>query len=113
MERLSSNYKSASLLEILMEYCIMYDTEDLLDRPEGSIIEEGIARLVKGEELGSMTDRLDLAREDINGRMQVLTAYVDRFMIYEYIFDRIRYKYTVSEAEIKEKLKDLRGALQQ
>ena len=104
MERLSSNYKSASLLEILMEYCIMYDTENLLDRPEGSIIEEGIARLVKGEELGSMTDRLDLAREDINGRMQVLTAYVDRFMIYEYIFDRIRYKYTVSEAEFKEKL---------
>lgn len=39
-------------------------------------------------------DLLDLRREVID-RMDVLTAYVDRFVVYEYVLNRIQYRFVI------------------
>ncbi len=41
----------------------------------------------------SLINELDALRNDIVARMEVLTSYVDRFQIYEYVLNRIEYKF--------------------
>ena len=40
-----------------------------------------------------MAGRLLVLREEVKDQVQVLTAYLDCFIIYEYIFNRIQYRF--------------------
>lgn len=103
-------HRDYARLKLMMEYYVFYE-----------IIQEGINPYIDSaadiaqrlhQIIGQVfcgTDRLsaedtqrlkeDLAglRGEVTDRMQVMTAYVDRFVIYEYILNRVQYRFTDQE----------------
>lgn len=108
---LSGNYKCSSLIEIVMEYMTLYEmwAENLnpyisVADDESRIVHEAVRKIAKGVSIHDMTDVFFKARDTIIKKMQVVTAYVDRFLIYEHVLNRIEFKYTLTETERKEEL---------
>lgn len=95
---------SMAYLKLAMEYYMFYETvteeinpytasvKDTLDTLN-SIIEHFFENKPDKEECQKLLDRLSGIRKDIISKMQVLTAYTDCFVVYEYIFNRLQYNF--------------------
>lgn len=109
--RLSENYKAASLIDAAAEYFMFCEMGSETPFPEQSdagseieLVKECFKRIAenKNDDISDMVGRLDNARKIIIEKMQVLTAYIDRFIVYEYVMNRIEARYIMPEQEIDE-----------
>lgn len=103
---MSCNYKYLSLFEIVLEYYLMYEVwEDGFNKyidikeEECAIINESVKKLISGEKLNSMIPEYKRLRKQITEKMQVVTAYVDKFIAYEHVMNRLEARFTMSEEE--------------
>lgn len=111
LSRLFSNYKMYSLLEIVIErYMLLemeeeqkFDDEMQIDK-ELEIIKKALEAIENKQELSGLICELEECRKLIIEKMQVLTAYIDRLLVFEYVLNRIEYRYKLSENEIEDRL---------
>lgn len=113
IKKLSDNYRQSALVEVVMEYVTLYEMwiENLnpyieVASEESKIIHDAVNRLANGATVTNMVNDFDEIRNIIIKKMQVVTAYVDRFLIYEYVLNRIEFKYTMSETQRKQELSE-------
>lgn len=99
--RLNDDY---ARLKLMMEYYMYYETvseginpyiDSAKDTTEAlnQIIEIFFEKNPGREECKVLTDRLLELRREVICKMHVLTAYVDCFVVYEYILNRIQYRF--------------------
>ncbi len=101
-------------LKLMMEYYIFYetvseginpyidsakDTADALHQVIYAVFRE--PQNCTEEKRAELKTMLQALRQEVIDKMQVLTAYVDQFVVYEYILNRIQYRY-----EEKEEIED-------
>lgn len=106
--RLHAGYETYNLM---MDYYLFYETISE-EGPYASSVEketEALNRILRDyleksgqgclapEEAGELEGRLSALREEIIEKVKVLTAYVDRFVIYEYVLNRIQYRFEDQE----------------
>ena len=102
-------HRDYARVKLMMEYYVFYemvseginpyldsakDIAGQLNQVIYQIFEEGNISLEEGKKL---TETLEQLRQQVTERMQVLTAYVDRFVIYEYILNRVQYRFEDQE----------------
>lgn len=96
-------------IRMMMEYYIFYEIVSEGINPYISSVQDMIENLNQmiaqvftetytEERADKCRGELLAMRQDIMGRMQVLTAYVDCFVIYEYILNRLQYRFEKQEA---------------
>lgn len=98
--RLHHRYAS---MKMMMEYYMFYEMVSEGINPYISSAEDSaetfhglLSRYLEGpsdEELQQMAEKLLSLRGEIVDKMQVLTAYVDCFVVYEYILNRVQYRF--------------------
>lgn len=91
-------------LKLMMNYYVYYemvteginpyiesaaDTTDEVNEIIHQIYEESPS----DEEMSDLADKLLKLRQNVMDKMQVLTAYVDCFVVYEYILNRVQYRF--------------------
>ena len=92
---LSSNYKMSSLLEMVIEYYMLSEADTgLVSEEETGLVTDAFKAIESKKSVSSFLDKLENCREEITEKMQVLTAYVDRLLVFEYVINRIEYRYT-------------------
>lgn len=100
---MSSMYNTLAYIKLSMNYYTVYDMQreeccnakqytDLLERFHGLVGE-----LLSGE-LKSV-DKIDALRNDIIKVMEVVTSYVDHLRIYEYVLNRLEYRFKENESD--------------
>ena len=97
------NYEDAKL-KLMMHYYVYYemvteginpyiesarDTTDAVNEIIADIYERGLTK----EEMSEAADKLLKLRKNVMDKMQVLTAYVDCFVVYEYVLNRVQYRF--------------------
>lgn len=102
---MNSNY---ARIKMMMEYYMFYetiseginpyidtakDTADFLHQ----LVETFFEKNPSLEECHKMAQELLTLRQEVVDRMQVLTAYVDCFVVYEYILNRVQYRFEDQE----------------
>ena len=96
--------KSYACYRLALEYFMFYETvsEELASAASSAndtlavlngIIREFFEKNPGDSECKDMAGRLLVLREEVKDQVQVLTAYLDCFIIYEYIFNRIQYRF--------------------
>jgi len=95
-------------IKMMMEYYVFYETiseginpyidsakeiAGALHKIVWDFFEEGLSQ----EQIEESAKKLLVLRQDIVDRMQVLTAYVDCFVVYEYILNRVQYRFEDQE----------------
>jgi hypothetical protein len=108
--RLVTLYGQYAELKFSMHYYTFYesyiDSGAIRPKEETELLDE-VNRIVKdillsnfsGDRMETGVKGLDKVRNIIISRMKILTAYTDIFQVFEYIFNRIEYKY---QEEIKD-----------
>lgn len=102
-------HENYARLKLMMEYYVFYemiseginpyidsakDTAASLHRVIQSVfLEEELS----AEECQELEQTLETLRQEVTEKMQVLTAYVDRFVVYEYILNRVQYRFEDQE----------------
>lgn len=103
--KLNGSYAS---LKMMMEYYMFYETISEGINPYIDSAKEIAAALHElmeaffekentSGQLQQMADRLLALRQEVVERMQVLTAYVDCFVVYEYVLNRVQYRFDDQE----------------
>ncbi len=105
-------HDSHARLKFMMEYYIFYEmiseginpyietAKDIADALHHSVrILMDPETDPAGEEYKKQGEILYSLRQEVTGRMQVLTAYVDKFVIYEYILNRMQYRFEDRETQ--------------
>lgn len=97
-------------LKLMMEYYVFYemvseginpyidsaqDTANSLHQVIDTLFSKG--RAITTEECAELEGILLGLRQEVTAKMQVLTAYVDRFVVYEYVLNRIQYRFEDQE----------------
>ena len=96
--------KSYACYRLALEYFMFYETvsEELASAASSAndtlavlngIIREFFEKNPGDSECKDMAGRLLVLREEVKDQVQVLAAYLDCFIIYEYIFNRIQYRF--------------------
>lgn len=97
-------HDSYARIKLMMEYYMYYETvseginpyidsaKDTSDKVN-CMIEKFFEKSLSKEEKNSMAQELLELRQEVVDRMQVLTAYVDCFVVYEYILNRVQYRF--------------------
>lgn len=102
-------YDGFTRIQMMMEYYIFYEVISEGDNPYIETVQETIDSLnrlvseIYGEEptkdrIRLWKDSLLAIRQEVMDRMQVLTGYVDCFVVYEHIINRIQYRFEEQEA---------------
>lgn len=103
--QLNSSY---SRIKMMMEYYMFYETiseginpyidsaKEIADALH-ELVEEFFEKKPSKEQMDEMAQKLLTLREEVVDRMQVLTAYVDCFVVYEYILNRVQYRFEDQE----------------
>lgn len=97
-------YKDYARIKMMMEYYIFYEvvTEGVNPYIESAqetiqslnrLVGEVYAGECGSEQISQWKESLLNLRQEIMDRMQVLTGYVDHFVVYEYILNRIQYRF--------------------
>ena len=104
------NYEDAKL-KLMMHYYVYYemvteginpyiesarDTTDAVNEIIADIYERGLTK----EEMSEAADKLLKLRKNVMDKMQVLTAYVDCFVVYEYVLNRLEYRFSGASLEV-------------
>ena len=111
LNHLANQYQTYAGVKLAMQYYSLYeaytDSEDSWSRDAveamnriNEIIREGILKGCCGKEREKAIIAVDGIRRDISRRMNILTAYADIFLIYEYILNRIEYRFVGEPEEI-------------
>lgn len=91
-------------IKMMMEYYMFYETisegiNPYIDTAKEIVqklhllIEEFFEKNPSTEETQNMAKQLIELRQEVVDRMQVLTAYVDCFVVYEYVLNRVQYRF--------------------
>lgn len=99
---------SFSRIKMMMEYYMFYETvtegiNPYIDSAKEvsqslhEIVETYFEKNPSVNEVASLADRLLTLRDEVVDRMQVLTAYVDCFVVYEYVLNRVQYRFEDQE----------------
>ena len=91
--KFSMNYYTLS--EVFEENTQGEYEKDIFDRIN-NIIKHGIIE-DDGSKREEYITEIDSVRKDITKRMEVVTSFVDKFQIYEYVLNRIEFRYDDSE----------------
>lgn len=95
---------SYARIKMMMEYYMFYETvseginpyiasaKDMADKLH-EIVEAFFEKKPSKEETEKLAEELLELRQGVVDRMQVLTAYVDCFVVYEYILNRVQYRF--------------------
>lgn len=97
------NYEDAKL-KLMMHYYVYYemvseginpyiDSAEDTTKAVNEIIYDIYEKELSEEEMSEAADKLLKLRQNVMDKMQVLTAYVDCFVIYEYILNRVQYRF--------------------
>ena len=112
-DSLSGNYKIASLLEAMFEYYLFYEMSGEMSFPGEldadehiQFVKECFNKVVECGSIAACISGLEEHRNMISRKMQVLTAYVDRFLVYEYVMNRIEARFSMTEEELESKLNE-------
>lgn len=95
-------------VNLMMEYYMFYETvtEGINPYIESAkeiadafhdMVSDFFEKPLSDEERKEMAERLLVLRQDVTDRMQVLTAYVDCFVVYEYVLNRVQYRFEDQE----------------
>lgn len=106
---MANHYQLLSKVRLAMHYYTFYESfyddenswsEQALEYVDqvNVIIRNHMVESKSGEEREKAVAALDSIRKDVMKRMEVLTAYADMFQIYEYVLNRMEYRFK-SEAE--------------
>ncbi|MDD3174244.1 MAG: hypothetical protein PHF63_11430 [Herbinix sp.] len=101
---LADHYDTYAWVRLALHYYAFYesycDEENLWDRDAkdtifklNHIIRENILQSQSGFEREKVVQSIDEMRKGISRRMDILTAYTDVFQIYEYILNRLEYRF--------------------
>ena len=99
--QLNSKY---ARVKMMMEYYLFYETvseginpyiASVKDTAEQlyRIVDAFFEKELSKEEIKAYAAELLKLREGVVERMQVVTAYVDQFVVYEYILNRVQYRF--------------------
>lgn len=106
-ERLSVNYKTSAMLNAAVEYYTFYEMMNEAPVPahadiddEAGLIRECFKKLAENTDITDMIESIENARKVNIEKMQVLTAYVDRLLVFERLMDRIAMRYVITEQEV-------------
>lgn len=99
---------SFSRIKMMMEYYMFYETVAEGINPyidSAKEVSETLHEIIKTyfekepskEESSNLADKLLTLRNEVVDRMQVLTAYVDCFVVYEYVLNRVQYRFEDQE----------------
>lgn len=102
--RLVTLYEQYAELKFTMHYYTFYESyvdsgkkrtqeEEKLLGEVNQIIKDIFLSDFSGERMEASVKGLDAIRNHTIGRMKILTAYTDIFQVFEYIFNRIEYRY--------------------
>ncbi len=111
--RLVTLYEQYAKLKFTMHYYTFYENymESAGERSNGeeslltelnTIVKDVLLSDFSGEKMENGVKGLDAIRNRIISRMNILTAYTDIFQVFEYIFNRIEYRFRDDLAEINE-----------
>ncbi len=100
-EGISSLYKSIAYLKLSMNYHVFSEVYEEIEESKKQVIQpvvgqiqELMGQLVNMKTVdGQSADMAKGIRARLVNIMEILTAYVDRFQIYEYILNRVEYKF--------------------
>lgn len=95
---------SYARIRLMMEYYMFYETisegiNPYIDSAKETaecfheIVETFYEKNPSKEQTAELAQRLLMLRQGVVERMQVLTAYVDCFVVYEYILNRVQYRF--------------------
>lgn len=102
---LSDVYNQASLLHITMEYYVLYELLQEKNGEENAYLKEAVdvvnqvvsaafsEETLTDEKKQELLDLLLATRNDVIGKMKILTMYTDKLSIYEHVLNRIELKY--------------------
>lgn len=103
-------HDSHARLKLMMEYYVFYemiseginpyidtarDTAQSLHQVIRTLFADG--EPLAEQEYRELEETLQRLRQEVTEKMQVLTAYVDRFVVYEYILNRLQYRFEDQE----------------
>ena len=104
-DKTASLYKSMAYLKLSMNYHIFSEVYEEIEQDKKQVMQPLVERLQ--ELMGQLVDmktvdsesvkKAGSIREDLVNIMEILTAYADRFQIYEYILNRVEYKFKPAE----------------
>ncbi len=120
MSQLSTLYEQFAEVKFILHYYTFY--ENLLDKENGigveenklitklnQVIHDSILTEFSGDKMENNVKMLDSLRNQIIKEMHILTAYTDVFQNYEYVLNRIEYRFSnqtinINEEEITAKI---------
>ncbi len=104
--KMTDTYGMLSLTELALEYYLLYEiweggTNRYMDNDsaECDFIHAMIKKIIRNEELSSDNTVFEDMRALITEKMQVVTAYVDRLIVYEHVLNRMEPGYTMDADE--------------
>lgn len=113
-------YHRYAKVRLMMEYYMSYevDAEQLnayidVARPSFAVIHEVIGGMYGGkalpQEKARWKESLLAERENTIQKMQIITSYIDTFILYEYVFNRLQYRFEeipkeVDDVELTQKI---------
>lgn len=99
-EGLSSLYKRMAYLRLTMNYFTFAEifTENRIMDEATDVFQEIVKKVIIDSEIDEkLIDDISSFRTDIINKMEILTSYVDIFQIYEYMLNRVEYRFKDSE----------------
>lgn len=110
---MSYNYRHLALFEITLNYYLMYEIWEEgankyidISGKECELINRSVKMLASGEKLSGLIPEYERMRKQNSDKMNVVTAYVDRLIVYEHVINRTEMRFAMSESERKEWLDD-------
>lgn len=103
MNQLSTLYEKYAEVKFILHYYTLYDS--LLDKDSigiaekqlltklNQIIQESILTEFSGDKMENNVNNLDSLRNQVIKEMKILTSYTDVFQNYEYVLNRIEYRF--------------------
>lgn len=99
--KLSMNYESFYEASCDDENTWGKDVEGLISRMN-ALLHDSVLTNKYGNDLVEAVKEADELRNEIMKRMNILTIYTDIFLIYEYVLNRVEYRFTEKHTEINE-----------
>ncbi len=100
-------YSSSALVELSFEYFLAFDTVEsgmnpvmAEPSPEKDFIRAAMNDIAEGRTVRYSEEDIREVRTVLSEKMDVITAYVDRLLVYEYVLNRIEARFTMSEEEL-------------
>jgi len=113
LNHLVNIYGQYSEVKFAMHYYTFYEyylesfgdalaEEKVIMKEFNTIIKECLLSDFSGDKMENGVKRLDEMRKNVIRQMKVLTSYTDIFQIYEYVLNRIEYRFAEEQSELNE-----------